>query len=98
MNEPFWSPLLLFIFSSPIEWIIVIAAGALLFGANKLPELAKSLGQARKEFKKGMLEIEQEEKKEAKPNNSSSLSQLNDDEILAEIQRRQAKQLEPNSN
>jgi TatA/E family protein of Tat protein translocase len=51
MNEPFLHPLMLFIFSSPIEWIIVIAAVVLLFGANKLPEMAKSLGQARKEFK-----------------------------------------------
>jgi Sec-independent protein translocase protein TatA len=72
----------------------------LLFGANKLPELAKSLGQARKEFKKGMLEAEREEQAEVKPKaapkSAASLSQLNDDEILAEIQRRQAKQLEQN--
>lgn len=89
---------LLFIFDSPIQWVVVLAAFALLFGANKLPELAKSLGQARKEFKKGMLEAEQEErvevKTEMKPKTSDSLSQLNDDEILAEIQRRQAKHLE----
>lgn len=89
---------LLFIFDSPIQWVVVLAAFAILFGANKLPELAKSLGQARKEFKKGMLEAGQEEqveiKTEATPKQSNSLSQLNDDEILAEIQRRQAKQLE----
>lgn len=89
---------LLFIFDSPIQWVVVLAAFALLFGANKLPELAKSLGQARKEFKKGMLEAEQEEqaevKTEATPKSAESLSQLNDDEILAEIQRRQAKQLD----
>lgn len=86
--------MMLFIFDSPVQWLVVIAAVSLLFGANKLPELAKSLGQARKEFKKGMLEAEEEEKKEVKPNNSNTLSQLNEDEILAEIQRRQAKQLE----
>ena len=88
---------LFFIFDSPIQWVVVIAAFALLFGANKLPELAKSLGQARKEFKKGMLEAELEEqneiKNEAKTQTDVSLNQLNDDEILAEIQRRQAKQL-----
>ena len=79
-------------FESPLHWLIVIAAVSLLFGANKLPELAKSLGQAKNEFKKGMLEAEQEEKIEVKQ--ESNLAQLNDDEILAEIQHRQAKQLE----
>lgn len=91
--------MLLFIFDSPIQWVVVIAAFALLFGANKLPELAKSLGQARKEFKKGMIEAEQEEEKtESKQTNSPSISQLNDDEIMAELQRRKAKLLEQNSS
>ena len=57
-------PSLLFIFSSPQEWILVIAAVSLLFGANKLPELAKSLGQTRKAFKEGMREAEEDEAKE----------------------------------
>ena len=39
----FIKPMIFFIFSSPQEWLIVIAAGFLLFGANRLPELAKSL-------------------------------------------------------
>lgn len=86
---------LLFIFDSPIQWVVVIAAVALLFGANKLPELAKSLGQARKEFKKGMLESEQESAEDkTKPKVSTAISQLSDDEIFAEIQRRQTKQLD----
>ena len=36
------------------ELIIVLAIVLLLFGSTKLPKLAKSLGQASKEFKKGV--------------------------------------------
>ncbi len=45
------------------ELLVVLAILLLLFGSSKLPELARSLGRARKEFKKG-LEEEGEEKKE----------------------------------
>ncbi len=36
------------------ELIIVLIIVVLLFGSTKLPKLAKSLGQASKEFKKGV--------------------------------------------
>jgi sec-independent protein translocase protein TatA len=35
------------------ELIIILAVVLLLFGSTRLPKLAKSLGQAGKEFKKG---------------------------------------------
>jgi len=38
----------------PTELIIVLAIVLLLFGSTRLPKLAKSLGQASKEFKKGV--------------------------------------------
>lgn len=38
------------------EWIIVLAVVLLLFGSTRLPKLARSLGQASKEFKKGVEE------------------------------------------
>ncbi len=44
------------------ELLVVLLILLLLFGSSKLPELARSLGRARKEFKKG-LEEEGEEKK-----------------------------------
>lgn len=98
MNELFFHPMLIFIFDSPVQWLFVIAIIALLFGANKLPELANSLGQARKEFKKGMREAEEEEQNKlnsnVSPETKTTLSQMNDDEIMEEIRRRQAKQLE----
>jgi TatA/E family protein of Tat protein translocase len=34
----------------PVVWILIIGLGILLFGSNKIPELARSLGAARREF------------------------------------------------
>jgi sec-independent protein translocase protein TatA len=42
------------------EMLIILAIAILLFGANKLPDLARSSGQAMGEFKKGRQEIETE--------------------------------------
>jgi sec-independent protein translocase protein TatA len=36
------------------ELLIILAVVLLLFGSTQLPKLAKSLGQASKEFKKGV--------------------------------------------
>ena len=44
-----------------IQVIIVIAIIAVLFGAKKIPELARSIGKAKGEFKKGLIEGEKEE-------------------------------------
>ena len=46
------------------EWIIVIVAACLLlFGAKKIPELAKTMGKAKGEYKKGEIEADEELKK-----------------------------------
>lgn len=43
------------------EWIfIIIIAAILIFGAKKIPELAKTLGKSRMEYEKGKLEAERE--------------------------------------
>lgn len=39
---------------STSHWLIVLAIVVLLFGAKKIPELAKGLGQGIKNFKKEM--------------------------------------------
>ena len=42
------------------ELIAILFIVLLLFGAKKLPELARSLGQAKKEFSKASREVENE--------------------------------------
>ena len=37
-------------FDDPLVWILIIAVVVFLFGANKIPGLAKAFGQAKKEF------------------------------------------------
>lgn len=39
---------------SPLEIALIVVALLLLFGARRIPEIARSLGQALKEFKKGI--------------------------------------------
>src|SRR3954447_17682774 len=45
----------------PTELIIILVIVLLLFGTTRLPKLARSLGGASKEFKKGTEEREREE-------------------------------------
>lgn len=42
------------------ELLIILLVLVLLFGANKIPKLARSTGQAMGEFKKGREEVEDE--------------------------------------
>lgn len=42
------------------EMLVILLVVVLLFGANKLPQLARSSGQAIGEFRKGRDEIERE--------------------------------------
>lgn len=46
-------------FNGPEIWIIVIVL-LVLFGGSQLPKLARSLGEAQKELKKGMRDGEDE--------------------------------------
>ncbi len=40
----------------PGEIIVIVVVLTLLFGARKLPELARSIGQSAKEFRRGLEE------------------------------------------
>jgi sec-independent protein translocase protein TatA len=40
--------------------IAVVVIGALIFGAKKIPELARTFGKAKGEFEKGRIESEKE--------------------------------------
>jgi sec-independent protein translocase protein TatA len=56
------------------EWVIVgIIAIAVIFGATKLPEIARNLGRSSGEFKRGLKDgAEDEVKPEAKPTDPST--------------------------
>ncbi len=58
------SPLLFGAFGlGGMEILLILAVVLLLFGAKKLPELAKGLGKSIKEFKKASNEAEAEDEK-----------------------------------
>ena len=59
---------------SPVgmEWIIILVIVLLLFGPSKLPQLARGLGQAKKEFKEASMT--EEEKAAAKARKARSES------------------------
>ena len=73
------------------EKILIVVAIVLLFGASRLPQLAKSLGQTRKAFKEGMREAEEQESEsstEPKQINNAATASLSDEELAAELRRR----------
>lgn len=76
------------------EIIIIVAVVFLLFGASRLPQLAKSLGQSRKAFKEGMREAEEEYETEQQKKLASDgvaapqITKMSDEDLLAEMQRR----------
>ena len=75
------------------EILLIVAVLFLLFGATRLPQLAKSLGQSRKAFKEGMREAEEEERMEQEQKrinslpNSQQISAVTDEELTAEMRR-----------
>lgn len=79
--------LLLFAIESPTIIILVVAAIFLLFGASKLPQLAKALGQSKKAFKEGLDDADRDSR--------SNLNSV-DDETLFEEARRRAQQMKAN--
>ena len=70
------------------EILLIVAVVFLLFGASRLPQLAKSLGQTRKAFKEGMREAEEEERMEQQQKQINSnvaapqINAMSDEELL----------------
>jgi sec-independent protein translocase protein TatA len=56
------------------EWLIVLLIVVLIFGARKLPELARSLGASAKEFRKGI----EDGAKDAAAEQTSDTSEVSD--------------------
>jgi sec-independent protein translocase protein TatA len=49
------------------EILLILLIILLLFGARKIPEIARGLGKSMSEFKKGLREVDEEIKKEEEP-------------------------------
>ncbi len=48
------------LFNSPQQWLILIIVCLVIFGAKRLPEIARGVGRSLGEFKKARREFEQE--------------------------------------
>jgi sec-independent protein translocase protein TatA len=74
------------------EMLLIAVVVFLLFGATRLPQLAKAFGQSKKAFKKGFSEADEEERAATKSlpvqRPTPQIAHLSDEAIMAEIRRR----------
>jgi len=69
------------VLDGPVFWAI-LAVALLLFGGSKIPELARGLGKAKREFKKASEEVESEVRSavEEDERKKARLKQIEDEE------------------
>ena len=71
---------------SPFHLILVLAIVLLLFGAKRIPELAKGLGTGMKEFREGISSSDEAKpevsENEMSPNKARGESEARDDQTL----------------
>ena len=75
------------------ELLIILAIVFLLFGASRLPQLAKALGQSKRAFREGQDDAEEERREAARKRSElnsapQQLSSVNDEELFEEARRR----------
>jgi sec-independent protein translocase protein TatA len=80
------------------ELLIILAIVVVLFGASRLPQLAKALGQSKRAFREGQDEAEEEARLEKlkqdkarqmnAPAQQSQLSDVDDEQLFEEARRR----------
>ena len=75
------------------ELIVILIVVLLLFGSTRLPKLARSLGQASKEFKEGVKEGSKEE--DVDPNQPVTMTRAELDALLAEREGQARKDAPP---
>jgi len=54
-------------FDNPLKLVLIFAIVLVLFGANRLPEMGKGLGEGIRNFKKALSGELEEKKEEEKP-------------------------------
>lgn len=69
------------------ELIVIVLVLVLLFGANKIPELARSFGKAKGEFTKGKEELEEEINSELDDDNESKDEEKETNQIGASLNK-----------
>ena len=77
------------------ELIIFLLVILLLFGSTKLPKLAKSLGEAQKEFKKGIADADDPPAPRALSEEKVTMTKAELDAMLAEREARARKDAPP---
>ena len=79
------------------ELLILLLVVILLFGATRLPKLARSMGEASREFKKGVSEgsFTDEPSATAKPDEKVTMTKAELDALLAEREARARKDAPP---
>lgn len=88
----------------PDALVVLLLAVVVIFGANKLPKMARNIGEASKEFKKAQAEAEAEAQAAAakpSPSDTVTLSKSELDALLAEREakaRREAADRPPAAN
>ena len=66
------------------ELLVILVIVMVLFGANRLPQLARSLGSSLKEFKKGLDSVHAEETAASRPGADSPTSSASDKRSCAQ--------------
>ncbi len=81
--------------NSPTQWLILIIVCLVIFGAKRLPEIARGLGKSLGEFKKARREFEDElmgTEATAKPAPKPLENSVNTVEVEAQAAPREEKQ------
>jgi len=76
------------------ELLIILAIALIVFGPNKLPELAKAFGKAMREFKKATEEVKQSFEAETRDLEELK-STLNTDNVLTDLTQNISDSMEP---
>jgi sec-independent protein translocase protein TatA len=81
----------------PMELIILLVVVLLLFGSTRLPKLARSMGEASREFKKGVSDGAKAEPAELAPERDEkvTMSKAEYDALLAERDAKARKDAPP---